>query len=326
MESQALKIKIKYDPQLMEELVSQELKRREQAGDFDLFEAYHRLANLIYEKSGVEERGSEFEKLDKQFFLKLGFGEPFDKVFNEFSELMSKVEAALVRKAITNRDEGADLSNNLKSIGIKILVERFRNLPSLPKLLRHELMHVSDMLDEQFGYKYRERLNVYSPMEENIIRSRYKLLWDIHIDSRLIRGGKETVSGKESRFREFESFYRNISGSYRITIFESLWQMETLTHNQILEMSRDINKLLYRFVTNVRREEIHDAEFLKTKILLPGLLCPLCRFPTYNWINNFDQHDENLIKLIKEDYPSWRAEEGACERCYDSYEVKAGKW
>ncbi len=109
--------------------------------------------SFLNPKSGIQNpksclNGVFVQALYKRFFLKLGFGEVIDKALEMFPELGGKLEAAIVSEAITERDEGADLSNDLKNVGIKIQVERFLDPPDLRKYLRHELMHASDMLDD----------------------------------------------------------------------------------------------------------------------------------------------------------------------------------
>lgn len=318
---------IQYEPRLMEEVVFQEVKRREQAGDFSLFEAYHELADPIYENFSDDKREAEFEKLNNQFFLKLGFGEVIAKGIEEFPMAGSKVEAAIVGKAITEGEEGADISKNLRFIGIKLRPERFLTHPypegggdykllHLRRYLRHELMHVSDMLDEKF--EYRRELTVAS-LIENVIRDRYKVIWDIYIDSRLLREGKETVSDRDGRYHQFQRLYRKIPPLKQRAVFDSLWQAEELTHSRILEMAKDTGKLLSFFGADLEADET-DEEELPKKDLLLGSPCPLCNFPTYAWLT--DPLPEKALEAIKKDYPDWKPEEGVCERCIEGYKVK----
>ena len=145
---------------------------------------------------------------------------------------------------MTKREEQSELSQDIKNIGMKIRSEHFFDPPNLRRQLRHEFMHVSDMIDEKFGYTYDRLPQVSSPVEENIIRDRYRIIWDIYIDSRLIRQGKETVSDKENQHREFEALYLKIPYSQREVIFENLWGAENLTHHDILDMANDARKVL----------------------------------------------------------------------------------
>lgn len=52
----------------------------------------------------------------------------------------------------SDSEEGSFLRGDKSSIGIKILPERFLEISDLKRFLRHELMHLHDMLDEEFGY------------------------------------------------------------------------------------------------------------------------------------------------------------------------------
>jgi len=300
----------------MEDVVLLEMKRREEKGDLSLFHKYHKLADLIYEEFPIEDREREFNKLHEGLYLQLGFGEVISKALREFPEL-GKVGEIFIGKATPSHEEGADLDKDLKSIGIKVRLHRFLDTTSLQKYLRHELMHIRDMLSEDFKYKYEERLSGISSMEENIIRNRYKVIWDIYVDSRLIRGGKETISDKEGRWREFEVLYQKIPYHQRKAIFENLWEENALTHSKILEIAKDTHKLLER-VEEPSEEGLQGRE---ETALLPGSLCPLCRFPTFTWVDGTEL--EEFIRLIKEDFPGWEKDIGACERCIEAYEVRA---
>lgn len=326
MKSASQRMKIEYDPQLMQDVVLEEVERRDKGGDSSLFKDYHKLADPIYEEFSIEERDAAFDRVYKRLFLSLGFGKVMKEALKEFPVLSGKMEAVVVGKAMTKHDERADLSQGFKSIGLKLLVERFLDRHYLQKLLRHELMHVSDMLDRQFAYENRDKLNVSSLAEENIIRDRYKILWDVYIDSRLIRAGKETVSDRPGRYQEFEALYYKIPVKSRTAIFDELWQVATLTHSQILEMATDTGLLLQRFGALSETGEALDQELLGKNTLLPGSLCPICRFPTFNWADDLDQFNTNAIKLIQEDNPNWTTENGVCEQCVEGYEARAEQW
>jgi hypothetical protein len=326
MEHLSSNMRVEYDPGLIQEVVLKEIERREKDGDSNLFREYHKAADPIYEEYPIESRETQFGKLHERIFLELGFGETVNKTLDEFPELKEKADAVIVGKSFTKHDERADLSTDLKTIGIKIRTELFFDQRDLQKLLRHELMHVSDLLDKEYEYKYSERLDVSFPAEENIVRERYRILWDIYIDSRLIRSGRETVSDKDGRCREFEALYQKIPHSNRTTIFERFWKLKKLTHNQILELAFDTGRLLQRFGAIAGIDEDPEIGISGNSIQHPGSLCPLCRFPTFTWKHDINVLDEDVIKLIKKDYPHWETVKGACEQCIEGYEVRAGKW
>jgi len=304
-------MKIQYDPSLLETVISMEIKRREEAGDLHPLQKYRALTDPIYERIPPRAREAEFEKVHREIFRQLGFGEAVTKAFEEFPGLEGQIEEVFVGKAVTEREEGADIGHDRKGIGIKVRPERFGDVQGLRSYLRYELQHVADMLDPAFGCVREERL-ASSPAEENLVRDRYRLIWAIFIDGRFTRQGKETIAPKEERFREFETLYPKFPHPQRLVVFESLFGAERLTHAEILAMAKDPHRLLQR---------VGDVSVgrLSQKVLIPGSPCPLCRFPTYTWVEAFE---EEVIALIKGDFPYWEPQEGSCERCAELYSVR----
>lgn len=314
-------MKIEFDPNLIEEVIFRELKVREEKGDFSLTNEYHSLADPVYENFSLDERPAEFKKIEWDFFKKLGFSTIIKEIFDEFSELETKIAGGVMIKALSPFDEGSNLTKGpnseelRKRVTIKLLPERFQDVVYLKKLVRHELTHIADMVDESFGYRD-ERLGG-NPMEESIIRERYSTFWDIFVDSRLIRGGKETVSDKESRYQEFESLYKKIPAEVKVAIFDILWQDEHLTHDRILELSKDVSKVI-KIAEGLPVKQVKKVK----KTLLPGSQCPLCQFRTYHWVDN-PEYESHLVDAIKKDFPEWESEDGACERCIEAYKVRS---
>lgn len=301
-------MRVHYDPALVEEVISREVKRREEEGDLRFFREYHALADPIYERFPPDAREAEFGKLHQKLFLQWGFGEVLAKALEEHPEL-KEVEEVFVGKAVTRREEGADLSRDRRRVGILVCPERFFDPQGLLRYLRHELQHVADLLDPALGYTSLEGFPAASPAEANLLKDRYRAIWAISIDGRLKRMGKETAASKEERWREFEALYQKIPYAQRLAIFESLWGAGRLTHGEILAMAKDPAMLLKR------ADEAAINSQLST-LRLPGSPCPLCRFPTYSWV---EELDEVVIGLIRRDFPEWEPEEGACGRCVEVY-------
>jgi len=313
-------MKMEYEPSLIEEVVFKEITMREEKGDNTLSEEYHLKVDPIYEQFSLEDRQKEFKKIEWDFFEKLGFSKYVEEIFSEFPEVENLISGGVVVKARSHHDECIDLVRGLDDkadkyrIKIKLLSERFHNIPYLQKLMRHEIMHVLDMLDASFGYK-NEFLGG-SPLEQNIIRERYSTFWDIFVDSRLLRSGKETIGSKDARFEEFAALYSTFSGEVKKAIFDKLWEDEGLTHSRMMELAKDVNKVI----------EVADAsdnsDFKEqNKVHIPGTVCPLCHFRTYNWIENLEE-DPLLVKAVKEEFPDWSPQDSACERCVEMYKSR----
>lgn len=313
-------LNILYDPYFVEEIVYLKLRELESTGNINLYDQFHNLSDKVYEVEDEDERFDRFVELNKEFFNKLGFSEAVREVVSEFPELNEKIKGIHIRKVIALMDLGSNLVDEKRKIVIRLFPEQFMDVPQLKKYLRHELVHVGDMLDEKFGYK-EGRLGTL-PTKETILINRYKLFWDIFIDSRLERRGKETVRSKDERFGEFERLYVSALGRppRKKAVFEGLWKEENLTHDKAVELAKDFTKLVAAY-GGALPEEVGEAK----KVLIPGGPCPLCNFPTHNWIDA-SLLDEQIIKSIKADFPDWQVDDGICDRCTECYTVRAGLW
>jgi hypothetical protein len=306
---------IEFDPLLTEEVVLREINRRATRGDPGVFEEYHRRIDPLYELPN-REKLRRIREINDEFFAELGFSDIIPQVLDEFPVILKKVRTVYVGRAM--QEDEADLAVN-ESLGaesphpetllLKLNTESFSDTERLRRVVRHELMHVQDMLDEDFGY---EPVLLSLPfLERALVTRRYRVIWDIYIDARLLREGRETISNKEERRREFEALYLKIPLPERTQVFEGLWSLENLRHAEMLEFARDASSLLTRFTE--RRE----------RVFLPGNPCPLCRFPTYRWMDNIEGVDEWVIRAIQSDFPDWGPEDGACERCIEIYQARA---
>ncbi len=320
-------MRIEYDPKLAEAVVMLEISRRETEGDLSLQKEYHSVGDTFYDLP-VEEREEEFEKLHNSLFLKLGYEGVIKDALKEFPSLEEKVDYINISKSDFGEEanlmkKGLDDTSALHRIRIKIRPEMFLDHPQLRKVLRHELMHIMDILDDTYGYE--TKIDAANPTEETFIRDKYRIIWDIYIDSRLAKEGKETVIDKDKKFLEFSSLYQKFPYSQRVAVFEGLWATERMTHREILDMARDPVKLVEK------AEMVSGTEIMekKKKMHLPGALCPMCRFPTFYWVEELkpdDEKDKKIMDAIKEDFPGWEPEEGACERCAEIYKMRAGVW
>ena len=154
-------------------------------------------------------------------------------------------------------------------------------------------MHISDMIDAMFGYDPDTKLG-QNPGEETLILQRYRVLWSLSVDSRLVAAGKEPMLSKEDRFKEFRSWYRKIPPPQLKSVFEGLWQTAYFSHSELIEMAADILRVMDRAV-DVEGGEVPETE--NKIMLMPGFPCPLCRFPTYSWVEDMGTKVESYARL-----------------------------
>ena len=311
-----------YDPHLVDDIVFKGLAERERNRDLVLYEEYHKLRDDIYDIE-QELRPERFRDLDNDFFHRLGYHRFLVDLLDEFPHVKERVEEVHVRRATSKQNEGSNVVDDGKKVIIRLYSEQFIEGEKICKVLRHELMHVSDMIDEGFGYG--TELFDYSTLEKRIIRDRYRLFWDIFVDSRLEREGRETIATKEERKKEFVSFFSKIPEETRDLIFERMWSgEEPLTHERMIDLSRDVKRLIASTTGNGPKDLSALDEEMEKMGRLPGTTCPLCGFPTFDWIEGKGNDDE-IVKMIKVDFPDWSARDSFCSRCAEYYQSRAGK-
>lgn len=236
-----------------------------------------------------------------------------------------KIKEVAVKRAINKVDEGSNVLNRISGlpvIEIRVLASRFSNpeeAEELSAFLIHEFMHAKDMVDPEFDYE--DSFIPGNPSTKNLITARFRLLWNIYVDARLARREITSVMTKEARYREFDNYYRKIPEKQRRGIFEGLWKTERFTHEELLSMATDLDTLMSKFVEYDESFSEEDRDYIH----LPGSPCPLCKFPTYNWVDDPESIcDEMVIEAIKIDFPNWESKDGACDRCVEVYEIRAG--
>jgi hypothetical protein len=239
----------------------------------------------------------------------------------DFEERINEVH---VKRAINKVDEGSNVLNRISGkpmIEMRVLASRFCNpeeAQELDAFLIQEFMHAKDMVDPEFDYE--DAFIPGNPSVKNLITARFRLLWNLYVDARLARAGIISTMPREARYREFDNFYRKIPEKQRRGIFEGIWQTEKFTHEELLSMATDLESLMSKYVDDV---DISEEE--RDYIHLQGSPCPLCKFPTYNWVDDPESIcDEMVIEAIQIDFPDWENKDGGCDRCIEVYELRAG--
>lgn len=236
-----------------------------------------------------------------------------------------KIKEIMVKRAINKVDEGSNVLNRVSGLPViemRVLASRFANPEEheeLEAFLIHEFMHARDMMDPEFDYE--DAFIPGNPSVKNLITARFRLLWNIYVDARLAKKKIRSVMSKEARYREFDNYYRKIPQEQRRGIFEGLWNTETVTHEELLSMATDLETLISKYIDYTDDFTAEDQEYIH----LQGSPCPLCKFPTYNWVDDpASVCDEMVIEAIQIDFPDWESKDGACDRCIEVYELRAG--
>lgn len=235
-------MRLEYDPRLVEEAVFLEVRRREAAGDRRLAEEFHRKTEPLYGRTWEHDdaRDLAFRDVHAEFFHRLGFDEFIQEVLGRFPLLCRNVEQLAILKAIARRDESSELFVRAEDAGsprprhaaaIRIRAVAFAELEALETWLAREFYHLEDMVDPDFGYRPSLEMSDLTPARENLVRDRYRVLWDAWIETRLGGVGPTVVQG-------IERVFRSSAPEHRAQILDTVRSAKRLSHAELLRLAQ----------------------------------------------------------------------------------------
>lgn len=294
------RLQTKYDASLVEEAVSLAIRNHPQERRF------HRQRERIYDLSDGEEREKQFRELHAGWFLLLGLDRPLAAALQEQPLLLRATRGCRVTRAPASTNEGADLygksgTDQPFSILVRLQPGSFLRPEKILALLRHEFMHVADMLDPRVLYRPEFPRSEAGPAYDNLLRERYRVLWDTWIDGRLLRQGRAGEEARRERLAEFAAAFPML-GPQIEKEFSRWFHFSFHTHPEMLA-----------FALNPTPGTLQAEE------KPAGGRCPLCHFPTFAFFPNPEGLDDNVCSEIRHDFPQWRPEQGLCHQCADLY-------
>jgi hypothetical protein len=309
--SMAPQIEIHIDPSFAEEAVFLELSAQEGAVDRGMAQAFHTERSALYGGQGsAEQRAAAFHHLAARYFRELGLAELFAARLDEAPLVTAHVQAVIVRRVFCRKDERVELyvlpgsqaprdAEGPATLLIDLQVVRCRDRGRLVAWLRHELMHVSDMLDPAFAYMPHPELSGEYELEDDLIRERFRLLWDLSVEGRMRRRGWPTTVDQPVRRREFERMSVPWAPERREAVWRDLGTRARWTQRELLQLAQD--------------------ERLTRMLGQGGIRCPLCHFPTREGVRDWSHERAAVAEAIRADYPAWRPSHGACLQCVELY-------
>src|SRR5262249_20297997 len=145
----------------------------------------------------------------------------------------------IMRCARRKADEGAELYVNdsgQHSAIVALRPETLGNDVAIRNYVRHELMHLNDMVDASFGYRPTLEIPGLNNAQQRIARERYRLLWDVSIDGRLAAKGHPPMQTREQHAAAFNRGYSFWTEEKRSAVFDSLWHKSEPSHSALLAL------------------------------------------------------------------------------------------
>lgn len=230
-------IRLTYDPELVEEALLL-MEARLMA---DQARAFRRERDKIYEIADAERRHSRFRSFHMDWFTVVGLGRVVERTVAERPIVATRLAVGRVVRAIARADEGADLVDRTipglarpqPMLVLRVRPSSLVEPESLEGLLRHELLHVADMLDPVFGYERALPSSDEGPAHDTRLRDRYRVLWDVTIDGRLSRDGFGNEPARVARWQEFASAFA-LSGARGRQAFDAWFDCRQPTHRALV--------------------------------------------------------------------------------------------
>ncbi|MFQ5850136.1 MAG: hypothetical protein ACE5JU_06050 [Candidatus Binatia bacterium] len=304
-EQESTSLPMRYEPRLIEEAVFLALRGHPDARIF------HRKRNRLYEIIAPEERERAFQEIHRSWFLRLGLADQIEKAVQEFPLLHSTVRCCVVARSQGKRDEGAELfidpeerpsEKDRRTVRILLRPESLLDPVALLMFLRHELLHITDMLDSHFNYEPVLPVAEAGPAYDNLLRDRYRTLWDTTISGRMVRRGWAPASVRTDRLDEFARVFPML-GEQTAQVFSQFFDQEQHTHGKLIAFAYNPRAAL---------GGSRERPYL-------GSRCSLCGFPTYVFEPNPERLPAEVISRICKDFPQWRTVQGLCRQCADLY-------
>jgi hypothetical protein len=295
---------VHYDPRLVEEAVFH--AQRDSCVQRELDEQ----RNRIYQVADPDERDRLFIDLNRAWFDRLGLNGAIENALREQPLIAARVHDCFIVGAAHSKDEGAELfvahaPEQRRTLRVLLRPEAFLSPASLQTFLRHELLHIADMLDPAFAYEPALPKAPGGPTHDTLITNRYRVLWDTTINGRMLRRGWGNESLRDRQYAEFARAFPML-GEGAAKLFRSFFDLEQPTHPD-----------LAAFAFEPRQSGVH----LEPRTA-PGGHCPLCKFPTHVYEPAPDHLGADILAAIKVDFPHWETSHGLCAQCADLYRAR----
>lgn len=268
---------------------------------------FHAEREKLYSILDPDERNTGFFHLHVGWFREWGLEKVLLDLLAELPSLSGKLALLALRRTQGKTDEGAELYVNQAGQRTAIVALRpafFAQGTAIRDYLRHEFMHLNDMVNPAFGYSPTLDLPGLNSAQQRLARERYRLLWDITIDGRLAARGHPPMQNQEQHVAAFDRGYAFWTEEKRSSVFASLWKSRSPSHAELLSLIDDPRGL---------RHSLRPAA---------GASCPLCDFPTFAWAPD-DRVSQDILRRIQLEFPQWQADQGLCNRCLETYEATA---
>lgn len=231
--------RIIFESDFVDEAVFLTIRDREGKGDLELARRFHEGKDRVYSEGDQEGHEDSFRKFYDEQFRELGLQNFFENVVAQFPLIDSADLQVIFRRAWGQREEGAELyvRSEMKTVTVGIQTVRVKDPCSLEAFLRYEFMHISDMLDPEFGYSPFLPFESGSAAGNDLVRERFRILWDLYTSARMRKTGFKDWVPLERQKELFERAFMLLDNKHRAPVFFKLLQGGKWTQRELLEIA-----------------------------------------------------------------------------------------
>jgi hypothetical protein len=225
-----VRLEPEFEPRLVETSVLEAMRGHAREHEF------HVERDAVYDVVDPERREAAFTALHGRWFARAALDRPFHAALAEQPAVSRACARWLVGGARAARDEAADLlvgPDTGRTLLVRVHPRTVAAPASLLRFLRRELLHVADMVDAAFGYEAALPLNIAGGPRAQVVRDRYRVLWNSYVDGRLLRRGHVPPAARQERIAEFGRAFPGLGARTGAT-FEKFFGGQRLTHAALL--------------------------------------------------------------------------------------------
>ncbi|MCC7292138.1 MAG: hypothetical protein IT449_08785 [Phycisphaerales bacterium] len=300
-------MKFEYDPRLIELAVFHRVRVEPQ-----LEPAVHAVLDPLYLLPAGTARDARFHQAYAEMFQQLGLNRFVEDLLAEQPIVAGKADRCLVRQAARARQESIELYQRdddpsaTRTVLVQLTPEHLADPDPCRDEMRRELQHVADMMDPAFQYRAAD-LAGQSP-QDNLVRDRYHVMWNVYVESRLTSAG-HIAGGRKTALRN--GFLRSFGGRFNppVAAFEALWAPAKLDHSALMAMAQDPRRLPGWEESNAGGGDLRETL---------GSPCTLCGFSTFDWFDLQSEAGRRLVRILVERRDGWDTASGVCRQCAEA--------
>ncbi|HEX9653701.1 MAG TPA: hypothetical protein VGA99_08315 [bacterium] len=301
--------RIEYQPRLIEEAVLRAITGH--TGE----RRFRKERDRVYVLADADAREETFQALHQQWYEHLRLAAPLEAALACWPILKTETHKCVLTRAQSPKEIGADLfvaptpseitPRERRALVIRLTAELLTQPHNLLRFLRHEFLHIVDMLDPNFGYEPELPKSAIGPTYDRLLRDRYRILWDITIDGRLVQKGWLEPEIKNNHWLSFKGAFCGPKTDIE-NIFSFFFSNQRPVHGDLVAFARS-----------------PEGWFVNLSEARPSKgLCSICNFPTFDFVNTATALSSLTLERIREDVPAWQPDQPICRQCADLYESR----